>query len=126
MFDATWAPIGFCLNGKTVEIATSPATRLTTVLRDHLGLFGTKVGCNAGDCGACTVLLDQEPVCACLLPLSQIEGRHIITIEGLPDALPIARQLQTAFLRYGAVQCGFCTAGMLDCRNRAPDRRHKP
>src|SRR6516162_7203524 len=113
MFNATATFTSFSLNGMLVEIAACPATRLTTVLRDLLGLTGTKVGCNAGDCGACTVLLDERPVCACLLTLSQIEGREVITIEALPEVFQIARQLQTSFLRHGAVQCGFCTSGML-------------
>jgi len=113
MFKATATFTSFSLNGKLVEIAACPATRLTTVLRDLLGLTGAKVGCNAGDCGACTVLLDKEPVCACLVLLSQIEGRDIVTIEGIAEIFPIARQLQTSFLRHGAVQCGFCTPGML-------------
>ena len=107
MFEASVTPVAFSLNGKPVEIAAFPAARLTTVLRDLLALTGTKVGCNAGDCGACTVLLDNEPVCACLVLLSQIDGREVTTIEGLPDAFRIAKQLQTAFLRHGAVQCGF-------------------
>jgi aerobic-type carbon monoxide dehydrogenase small subunit (CoxS/CutS family) len=64
MSDRTARPIGICVNGKAVAIAAHPATRLTNVLRDHLGLMGTKVGCNAGHCGACTVLLDKDPVCA--------------------------------------------------------------
>ena len=113
MFGSTVTPITFSLNGKPVEIAACPATRLTTVLRDLLGLNGTKVGCNAGDCGACTILLDKRPVCACLVLLSQIEGREVITIEGLPDVFPVAKRLQGAFLRHGAVQCGFCTPAML-------------
>jgi aldehyde oxidoreductase len=113
MFEAAVTSVGFFLNGRKVKIAAPPASRLATVLRDLLGLVGTKVGCNGGDCGACTVLMDKEPVCACLILLSQIEGREVITIEGLAEAFPIAKQLQASFLRHGAVQCGICTPGML-------------
>lgn len=126
MLDSTVTPIAFSLNGEPVEIAACPATRLTTVLRDLLGLTGTKVGCDAGDCGACTVLLDKKPVCACLTLLSQIKGREVITIEGLPDAFPIAKQLQTALLAHGAVQCGFCTPAMLVASTALLTAERKP
>ncbi|HEX4368584.1 MAG TPA: molybdopterin cofactor-binding domain-containing protein [Rhodopila sp.] len=104
--------IGFNLNGQAVEVRADPMQRLADVLRDTLGLTGTKIGCNAGDCGACTVLLDQRQVCACLVPAIRIDGRSVITVEGLArDGRPNA--LQDAFLRHGAAQCGFCTPGML-------------
>ena len=86
-------------------------TRLSSVLRDELGLTGTKVGCDAGDCGACTVLLDGEPVCACLVPAAQVAGRSVRTVEGLADGKLSA--LQAAFLDHGAAQCGICTPGLL-------------
>jgi aldehyde oxidoreductase len=76
--------ITFSVNGGTVSAAVSPIERLSRVLREHLGLTGTKVGCDAGDCGACTVLIDGEPVCACLVALAQIEGCEVTTVEGLP------------------------------------------
>ncbi|HEY1411853.1 MAG TPA: (2Fe-2S)-binding protein, partial [Rhodopila sp.] len=104
--------IRFTLNGQPVEIQADPMLRLADVLRDTLGLTGTKIGCNAGDCGACTVLLDERQVCACLLPIARVEGRTVLTVEGLAkDGKPGA--LQEAFLRHGAAQCGFCTPGML-------------
>ena len=102
----------FCVNDRTVEVHAPPATRLTHVLRAHLGLTGTKVGCDAGDCGACTVLLDGEQVCACLVPLGQIAGRSVTTVEGLAGNGRLSR-LQQAFLAHGAAQCGICTPGML-------------
>lgn len=99
------------INGQTHPVAADPARRLSDVLREDLHLRGTKVGCDAGDCGACTVLLDGAPVCACLTPMAQAEGREIRTIEGLRGAALGA--LQQAFLRHGAAQCGICTPGML-------------
>ena len=99
------------LNGAPVALEGDPARRLSEVLREDLGLRGTKVGCDAGDCGACTVLLDGVPVCACLTPAMQAAGREVTTVEGLGgEAL---NRLQRAFLRHGAAQCGICTPGML-------------
>src|SRR5215475_10831383 len=103
----------FTVNGKQVKVKTSLARRLSRVLRDDLGLIGTKVGCDVGDCGACTVLLDGEPVCACLVTAAQAEGHEITTVEGLAQRPPIFDQLQKSFLRNGAAQCGACTPGML-------------
>ncbi|MGQ0485739.1 MAG: molybdopterin-dependent oxidoreductase [Hyphomicrobiales bacterium] len=105
--------ISFRLNGEEVSASAGPATRLSKLLREELGLRGTKVGCDAGDCGACTVLLDNEPVCACLVAAAQVEGRGIVTIEGLSSRSALARRLQASFLRHGAAQCGICTPGML-------------
>ncbi|MEL6962490.1 MAG: molybdopterin-dependent oxidoreductase [Pseudomonadota bacterium] len=100
------------INGQEVCLDASPTERLTTLLRHHLGLKGTKVGCDAGDCGACSVLLDGEVVCACMVAAAQVDRRLITTVEGLEDD-PIGRRLQRAFLDYGAAQCGICTPGML-------------
>jgi len=105
--------LAFSLNGKPVAIAVPPSRRLSRVLRENLGLTGTKVGCDAGDCGACTVLLDGQPVCACLVPAAQAEGHEITTVEGLATRPPIFDHLQKAFLCHGAAQCGACTPGML-------------
>ena len=102
----------FRVNGRSVEVGAAPASRLTRVLRDHLGLTGTKVGCDAGDCGACTVLLDGAQVCACLVSLGQVAGRSVTTIEGLAENGRPSR-LQQAFHEHGAAQCGICTPGML-------------
>ncbi len=101
----------FVVNGRAVDVAAARQTRLADVLRDELGLTGTKIGCNAGDCGACTVLLDGDQVCACMVPLAQAEGRDVTTVEGLAGDELTA--LQNAFHRHGAAQCGICTPGML-------------
>ncbi len=102
----------FTVNGREVAVAAPPLRRLADALRDDLGLTGTKVGCNAGDCGACTVLLDGEQVCSCMVSLAQARGRHVTTVEGLAANGRLNR-LQRAFLRHGAAQCGACTPGML-------------
>jgi CO/xanthine dehydrogenase Mo-binding subunit/aerobic-type carbon monoxide dehydrogenase small subunit (CoxS/CutS family) len=103
--------IAFTLNGRRVEIHVDPVRRLADVLREELGLTGTKVGCNAGDCGACTVRLDGRQVCACMVAAAQAQGRQVTTIEGLANGDLSA--LQRAFLEHGAAQCGICTPGML-------------
>jgi CO/xanthine dehydrogenase Mo-binding subunit/aerobic-type carbon monoxide dehydrogenase small subunit (CoxS/CutS family) len=99
-------------NGRAVEVRAAPLTRLADALREELGLTGTKIGCNAGDCGACTVLLDGEQVCACMIPIGQVAGRAVTTVEGLANGGALSA-LQAAFLRHGAAQCGICTPGML-------------
>ena len=105
--------IAFSVNGRKVEVAAPGTRRLSRVLRDDLGLTGTKVGCDAGDCGACTVLLDGEPVCACLTAVGQAAGCEITTVEGLSTRSPVHGRLQQSFLNHGAAQCGACTPGML-------------
>ncbi|MGB2468512.1 MAG: (2Fe-2S)-binding protein, partial [Candidatus Puniceispirillaceae bacterium] len=104
--------VSFSLNGKAVTVSENPATRLSDVLRGGFGLTGTKIGCNAGDCGACTVLLDDAPVCSCLLAVGQVDGQAVTSIEGLHQTGAI-EQLQQSFLAHGAAQCGICTPGML-------------
>jgi aldehyde oxidoreductase len=104
--------IGFTVNGRGITLAVDPLKRLSDVLRDELQLTGTKIGCHAGDCGACTVLMGERQVCACLVPVGQAADQEITTVEGLaPDGRLNA--LQRSFLRHGAAQCGICTPGML-------------
>ena len=103
------------VNGSERRVASPPSTRLSDCLRDELGLTGTKIGCHAGDCGACTVLLDGQQVCACLVPVGQCDGRAITTVESLAAAAPGSAEarLRRAFVDHGAAQCGICTPGML-------------
>ncbi|MCG6951216.1 MAG: molybdopterin-dependent oxidoreductase, partial [Betaproteobacteria bacterium] len=117
--------IAFKLNGRAVRASSAPVTRLADVLRDELGLTGTKIGCNAGDCGACTVLVDDRQVCSCLTPLAQVEGRTVTTVEGLARGKTLS-QLQRAFHRHGAAQCGICTPGMLIAASELLTRMKKP
>jgi aldehyde oxidoreductase len=116
----------FSLNGRKVSASVSPLDRLSKVLRESLGLTGTKVGCDAGDCGACTVLLDGDPVCSCLVAAGQIEGHEVTTVEGLPARAPLFDQLQRSFLRHGAAQCGACTPGMLVSATALLERNPSP
>ena len=99
----------FILNGEAVDVAAHPMKRLLDVLREECGLTGTKEGCGEGECGACTVLVDGEPVCACLVPFAQARDTEVLTIEGLRGAHP----LQQAFITEGGAQCGMCTPGMI-------------
>jgi CO/xanthine dehydrogenase Mo-binding subunit/aerobic-type carbon monoxide dehydrogenase small subunit (CoxS/CutS family) len=105
-------PVRFALNQRAVALEFPRQGRLSDALRLGLGLTGTKVGCSAGDCGACTVLIDGMPVCACLVALGQVEGRRVTTVEGLASE-PRFAGLRAAFQRCGAAQCGICTPGML-------------
>jgi len=99
----------FTLNGSEVEVDAHPMARLLDVLRIDLGLTGTKEGCGEGECGACTVLIDGEPVCSCLVPLAQVENSTVVSIEGLGDGHP----LQQLFMDEVGAQCGICTPGMV-------------
>jgi aerobic-type carbon monoxide dehydrogenase small subunit (CoxS/CutS family) len=97
------------LNGEAQEVEANPAARLLDVLREDLGLTGTKEGCGEGECGACTVLINGEPVCSCLVPFSQVENAEVLTIEGLGDNHPLQRH----FMQEVGAQCGICTPGMI-------------
>lgn len=118
-------PITFTVNGKDTRVDAEPVARLSDVLRLQLGLTGLKVGCEAGDCGACTILIDGAQVCACMVPAAQVEGRRIETVEGLARD-PVMRKLQDSFHRHGAAQCGICTPGMLMAAAELLRREPKP
>src|SRR4051812_16188521 len=106
----TSVTVAFELNGNPVGVTADPFTPLAATLREKLGMTGTKIGCDAGDCGACTVLIDGEQVCACLVATAQAEGASIETVEGHgPNGL--TDRLREAFLAHGAAQCGICTPG---------------
>jgi|SRR5579884_3819684 len=104
--------VAFTVNGAPVEVAVEPRWLLADVLRDQLGLTGTHLGCEYGVCGACTVLLDGEPIRSCLLFAVQAQGRHVTTVEGLGTEERL-HPLQAAFREEHALQCGFCTPGFL-------------
>ena len=109
----------FSVNATPVEVDVPGMRRLLDVLREELALTGTKEGCGEGECGACTVLIDGAPVDACLVPICQVEGAAVTTVEGLatpsaePDGAARLDELQAAFLETGGAQCGICTPGML-------------
>jgi len=105
--------IAFLLNGSPVEVEAPTGISLLKLLRDYLDITGTKEGCGIGECGACSVLLDGQVVNSCLTLAPQVDGRQVVTIEGVraPDGGP--NDLQRAFIDYGAVQCGFCIPGFV-------------
>jgi len=102
----------FHLNGKAVRVTADPKRMLVWVLRENLGLTGTKVGCGAGLCGACTVLVNDEPVFSCSTALSEVAGKSVLTIEGLAKD-GVLHPVQHAFQEHHAFQCGYCTPGMI-------------
>jgi len=102
----------FTLNGKRTEVLIDPTQNLLWVLRNHFGLTGTKFGCGMGFCGACTILIDDEPVRSCMLPVGDIAGKKVVTIEGLEKNGKL-NPVQKAFVDHDALQCGFCTPGMI-------------
>ena len=120
--------IRFELNGKNIEVALDPTLTLLWVLRDHFGLTGTKYGCGLGFCGTCTVIIDNEPVRSCSLPVGEVAGKKVLTIEGLARDNNL-HPLQDAFMKHDALQCGYCTPGMimnaygLLLKNPAPSRQ---
>jgi len=105
-------PISLTVNGDTYDLAVDPWRTLAEVLREDLGLTGTKVGCGHGDCGACTVILDGRPVVSCLTMAMDANGRQVLTVEGLAPAGDELHPIQKAFVEGAAIQCGFCTPGM--------------
>jgi len=120
--------ISFVLNGKKTEVEIDPSRTLLWVLRNHFGLTGTKYGCGMGFCGACTVIIDDEAVRSCTLRVDEIAGKKVTTIEGMAKNGKL-HPLQQAFIDHDALQCGFCTPGMIMnaaamlMKNREPSRK---
>lgn len=104
--------VRFKLNGREVALEVNPGESVLHLLRERLNLKGVKEGCGIGECGACTIVVDGKAVNACLMMAAQLEGREVITVEGLESPVGL-HPLQEAFLEHHAVQCGFCTPGML-------------
>jgi len=119
------ATIKFTVNGKARSVETEAERPLLEVLREDLGLTGTKYGCGEGQCGACTVLMDGRPVFSCITPARAAQGRKITTIEGLADGDKL-HPVQQAFLDEGAMQCGYCTPGMVLRTVALIERNSKP
>ena len=117
--------IELSINEEFYEIAVAPQQTLLEVLRDSVGLKGSKEGCGTGECGSCTVLMDNEPVLSCLIPAFDCQDKEITTIEGL-GSVDAVTPVQEAFLEKGAVQCGFCTPGMVLATTALLDRHPKP
>ena len=117
-------PINISVNGEDYSLEVKPNRVLLDVLREDIGFTGTKKGCGLGKCGACTVLLDGRPVHACLILAPQVDGKEITTIEGIAGEEP--HVLQNAFVEKGAVQCGFCTPGMINTAKALLDTNPDP
>jgi carbon-monoxide dehydrogenase small subunit len=117
--------VAFELNGEPVAALAQPLASLQSVLRNQLGMTGTKAGCRQGGCGSCTVRVDGEPVLSCLVPVEHAEGRAVTTIEGVgaPDQLS---RLQSAFYEGFATQCGFCSPGMISVATALLERNPRP
>lgn len=117
--------VKFILNGEEVKVKAPPSLTLLKLLREKLGLTGTKVGCERGECGACTVLIDGQPVNSCLVLAPQVEGKEVQTIEGLVQEDKL-HPLQEAFIEESAVQCGYCIPGMIMAAKALLDKKSDP
>lgn len=117
--------ISFTLNGAEIRMETAPDRRVVDILREDLGLTGTKEGCGTGECGACTIFLDGVTKLSCLMIAAQIDGREIVTIEGMAQSGGL-HPVQKAFVDSGAVQCGFCTPGMVMAGAALLEQNHAP
>ena len=104
--------ISFTVNGRSATTMVDGSATLLEVIRDHLNLIGTKEGCNEGECGACTVLIDGKPVDSCIYPAVLVDGHSVVTVEGV-SSTRTGRAVQEAFLDAGGIQCGFCTPGFI-------------
>lgn len=118
--------IHFTLNGEPLSLEVEPHFTLLKLLRDELGLRGTKEGCGMGECGACTVLVDGKTTNSCIFPALEIDGKSVVTIEGLSDPNGDLHPIQRAFIEHGAVQCGFCSPGMILSAKALLDEIPKP
>jgi carbon-monoxide dehydrogenase small subunit len=118
-------PLTMTLNGEPVTVEVEPFDLLVDVLRDKLGLTGTKIGCSEGECGACTVIMGGQAVLSCLLPAMKAHGQEVVTVEGLSHGDEL-HPLQQAFIEKGAVQCGYCTPGLLMSAKALLDETPRP
>jgi len=119
-------PIGFKVNGMQQDVLVEPWWTLARVLREELNLTGVKVGCETGDCGVCTVLVNGEAVKSCLMLAVKADGKELLTIEGLADEDGNLHPLQKAFIEHYAVQCGYCTSGMILTAKALLDENSSP
>jgi aerobic carbon-monoxide dehydrogenase small subunit len=118
--------IHFTLNGEKVQAEIEPWWTLLKLIRETFGLTGTKEGCGYGECGACTVLVDGIAINSCLMLAAQVEGKQVVTIEGLANQQGELHPLQKSFIQKGAIQCGFCTPGMILSAKALLDRKENP
>jgi len=117
--------VTFTLNGRRIEVLVKPLTTVQTLLRDQLGLTSTKAGCKQGGCGSCTVLVNGDPMMSCLLPVEDVQGQDVTTLEGLTPT-PGLHIIQEVFYENFAVQCGYCTPGMVMVSKALLDHNPRP
>ncbi len=117
--------VSFTLNGRETEVMVKPLTTLQVVLREQLGYTATKTGCKQGGCGSCTVLVNGEPMMSCLLPVENVAGQQVTTLEGLTPTHGL-HPIQEAFFEKFAIQCGYCTPGMIMVAKALLDREPQP
>jgi carbon-monoxide dehydrogenase small subunit len=117
--------VSFNLNGRTIEVLVAPLTTLQTLLRYDLNYTATKSGCRQGSCGSCTVLVNGEPIMSCLLPVENVEGQEVLTLEGLTSEGEL-HPIQQTFFETFAAQCGYCTPGMIMVSKALLDRNPDP
>jgi aerobic carbon-monoxide dehydrogenase small subunit len=117
--------VSFTLNGRETEVLVKPLTTLQTLLHDQLGYTATKTGCKQGGCGSCTVLVDGEPMLSCLLPVADVAGQTVTTLEGITPVNGL-HPLQEAFFENFAIQCGYCSPGMIMVSKALLDRNPQP
>jgi aerobic carbon-monoxide dehydrogenase small subunit len=117
--------VSFTLNGRETEVLVKPLTTLQTLLRDQLGYTATKTGCKQGGCGSCTVLVDGEPMLSCLLPVADVAGQAVTTLEGITPINGL-HPLQEAFFENFAIQCGYCSPGMIMVSKALLDHNPQP
>jgi len=117
--------VAFTLNGRRIEVLVKPLTTVQTLLRDQLGLTSTKAGCKQGGCGSCTVLVNGDPMMSCLLPVEDVQGQEVTTLEGLTPT-PGLHIIQEVFYENFAVQCGYCTPGMVMVSKALLDHNPRP
>jgi len=118
--------ISYIFNGNKIETEIEDWLTLLELIRDKLGLTGSKEGCGSGECGACTVIVDGQAVNACLYLAAEVDGKTVMTIEGLANPDGTLHPLQTAFIEHGGIQCGFCSPGMIMASKALLDENPKP
>lgn len=118
--------VTFTLNGRETEVIAKPLVTVQTLLREQLGYMATKTGCKQGGCGSCTVLVNGEPMLSCLLPVRDIEGQEVTTLEGITPEGDGLHPIQDAFFEQFAIQCGYCTPGMILITKALLDRNPSP
>jgi carbon-monoxide dehydrogenase small subunit len=119
-------PIRVVINKESYELSPAPYRSLLDVLRNEVALTGTKKGCDVGDCGACTIILDGKPVCSCLVLAVEADGCEIVTIEGIQKSPDQLHPIQDNMMKYGGAQCGFCTPGIIMMAKALLDRNPNP